>query len=133
MFHRIIFFLVLSISCATLHSQQISLAGQWRFAIDRDDKGIDEKWFSKKLAETITLPGSMAQRGKGDEVTLQTKWTGSIYDSSFFFRTSLARYRTKDNLKIPFWLTPAKHYVGRAWYQKDIILPANWNSKTAML
>ncbi len=27
----------------------------------------------------------MLTNGKGDEVTLHTKWTGSIYDSSWFF------------------------------------------------
>ena len=60
----------------------------------------------------------MAQNLKGDDITLQTKWTGSIYDSSFFFNPRLVKYRQPDHLKIPFWLTPAKHYVGAAWYQK---------------
>ena len=101
--------------CAlSTHAQQISLAGQWQFAVDRDDKGVNEKWFNRKLSETIALPGSMAQNNKGDDITLQTKWTGSIYDSSFFFRTSLAKYRKPGNIKIPFWLTPVKHYVGVA-------------------
>lgn len=75
----------------------------------------------------------MAERLKGDEITLRTQWTGSIYDSSFFFRPSLAKYRTGGNLKIPFWLTPARHYVGRAWYQKEIIIPAAWKDRHARL
>jgi hypothetical protein len=130
---RIIVFALIIITCFSLNAQRISLAGEWKFAIDRDDKGIAEKWFNKKLVETIILPGSMAERGKGDNITLQTKWTGSIYDSSFFFRPSLAKYRTADNLKIPFWLTPAKHYVGRAWYQKEITIPADWKGKNVRL
>jgi hypothetical protein len=125
-------FVLLSI-CFQVCAQRISLAGDWQFAIDRDDKGIDEKWFNKKLTGTIALPGSMAERSKGDDVTLQTKWTGSIYDSSFFFRPSLAKYRAPDNLKIPFWLTPAKYYVGRAWYQKEIIITGEWKDKNARL
>jgi hypothetical protein len=125
---RLLFFLLLSTSLAS--AQQISLAGKWRFAIDKDDTGIKEKWFTKSFNETIELPGSMAERGKGDDVTLQTKWTGSIYDSSFFFRPSMAKYRSNDNLKIPFWLTPAKYYVGATWYQQDIIIPENWSNKT---
>jgi hypothetical protein len=71
----------------------------------------------------------MAENGKGDDITLKTKWTGSIYDSSYFFRTSLAKYRQPGNIKIPFWLTPAKHYVGPAWYQKDITVPASFQGK----
>src|SRR5450759_4376856 len=66
-------------------SQQISLAGVWRFAVDRDDVGINEMWFNKKPGDVIKLPGTMAENRKGDDVTLQTKWTGSIYDSSFSF------------------------------------------------
>ncbi len=110
-------------------AQQISLAGNWRFAIDRRDKGIEEKWFNNTLKENIQLPGSMAEYGRGDDVTLQTQWTGSIYDSSFFFRPELARYRQPGNIKIPFWLTPVKYYTGVAWYQKKIKLPAHWKNK----
>ena len=114
-------------------AQQISLAGEWRFKIDGDDAGIKEMWFNKKLDDVIKLPGTMAENRKGDNVTLTTKWTGSIYDSSFFFRPSLAKYRTPDNLKIPFWLTPAKHYTGVAWYQKEVNIPADWNKKREIL
>jgi hypothetical protein len=114
-------------------SQQISLAGQWRFAIDRQDKGVGEKWFSKTLPEVVKLPGSMTENGKGDDITLQTPWTGSIYDSSFYFNPRLAKYRQPRNIHIPFWLTPTKHYVGAAWYQKEIVIPNNWQGKRITL
>lgn len=126
--------LFISIAASTLtNAQHISLAGTWQFAIDKNNAGIKEKWFSKTLTETIELPGSMAERGKGDDLTINTQWTGSIYDSSFFFRPSLAKYRAPNNLKIPFWLTPAKHYVGTAWYQKEIVIPDDWKGKTIKL
>jgi beta-galactosidase/beta-glucuronidase len=70
-----ILFLLLC-SCILTHAQQIPLAGEWRFAIDRNDVGVTEKWFNKPLNETIKLPGTMAENMKGDDVTLQTKWTG---------------------------------------------------------
>lgn len=110
-------------------SQSISLKGQWRFAMDKDNVGITEKWFAKKLSDSIQLPGSMLQNNKGDKVTLATKWTGSIYDSSWYFNPRFAKYRKEDDLKFPFWLTPAKYYVGAAWYQKEIIIPANFSQK----
>ncbi len=110
--HRFLFLSFVIFCCCNSYAQQISLAGQWRFAIDKNDIGINEKWFNKKLDDVINLPGTMAENRKGDDITLTTKWTGSIYDSSFFFRPSLAKYRTPDNLHIPFWLTPAKHYTG---------------------
>jgi hypothetical protein len=121
------------LSIAQTHAQSISLAGKWRFKIDAQDEGIKGKWYSTVLPETINLPGSMAENLKGDDITLKTKWTGSIYDSSYFFHPRLEKYRKPGNLKIPFWLTPAKHYTGAAWYQKDIEIPTNWKGKRLVL
>src|SRR5687767_8546257 len=115
--------------CTFVSAQSISLAGDWRFRIDRNDAGIQEQWFNQQPDDHIQLPGSMLTNGKGDAVTIQTKWTGSIYDSSWYFNPRLTKYRQPDNLKFPFWLTPAKYYVGPAWYQKEVTIPANWNSK----
>ncbi len=123
-----LFFLFCSWHQST-HAQSISLAGKWRFQIDRNDAGIQEQWFNKKLEDTIRLPGSMLTNGKGDEVTLQTKWTGSIYDSSWFFNPRMEKYRQPGNLKFPFWLTPEKYYVGAAWYQKEIFVPPTYTGK----
>jgi len=113
----------------TIQAQSISLAGKWSFQIDRNDAGIQEKWFSKKLSDNIQLPGSMLTNGKGDEVTLQTKWTGSIYDSSWYFNPRMEKYRKPGNLKFPFWLTPDKYYLGAAWYQKEVTVPAGFAGK----
>lgn len=116
-----------------MHAQRISLAGKWRFKIDAKDEGVKGKWYSTVLPESVNLPGSMAENLKGDDITLKTKWTGSIYDSSYFFHPRLEKYRKPGNIKIPFWLTPAKHYTGAAWYQKDIEIPANWKGKRLVL
>ncbi len=128
----IAFFLLFLLS-NHLQAQTISLKGKWRFLIDSKDEGLKAKWFSTILPETINLPGSMAENFKGDDITLKTKWTGSIYDSSYFYNPSLAKYRQANNIKIPFWLTPNKHYTGVAWYQKDIQIPANWKGKRMLL
>lgn len=114
-------------------NKSIDLKGQWRFAIDRDDVGIKDRWFDEILNDSIYLPGSMTENYKGDEVTLNTQWTASIYDSSFFFNPRLEKFRKPDNLKLPFWLTPVKYYVGAAWYQKDVIIPASWKKERVVL
>jgi beta-galactosidase/beta-glucuronidase len=125
--------LLLLFSGNQLLAQSISLAGNWQFKTDSKDSGVVAKWFNQQLPERVHLPGSMAENGKGNEVSLKTKWTGSIYDSSFFFNPRLKKYREPGNLKIPFWLTPAKHYVGVAWYQKQIQLPKDWKNKRWVL
>jgi len=127
------FLMVLLLLSQSLFAQTISLAGSWRFAIDRNDLGEKEQWYRKTLQDSVKLPGSMLENNKGDEPTLQTKWTGSIYDSSWYFNPRYEKYRQPNNLKFPFWLTPKKTYVGVAWFQKEIIVASNWSSKNLTL
>lgn len=131
-FYFSLFLIFFSLS-SYAQEKTISLKGDWQFQMDRNDEGIQKKWFNKNLSDKIHLPGSMAEFLKGDEITLKTKWTGSIYDSSFYFRPSLEKYRQPGNIHIPFWLTPARHYVGAAWYQKEVTIPENWKGKRIVL
>ncbi|MFL9831749.1 sugar-binding domain-containing protein [Flavobacterium sp. ST-87] len=133
-FYSCLFLIALfTLSSFSINDEVIRLDGNWHFEIDRNNEGITQKWYNRNLSDNIKLPGSMAEFLKGDEITLKTKWTGSIYDSSFYFRPSLKKYREPGNIHIPFWLTPAKHYVGAAWYQKEVNIPANWNGKRIIL
>ncbi len=109
-------------------SQKIDLSGTWQFALDPFDKGVSESWFNQILKDTLTLPGSLTSNGKGDDITLATPWTGQIVDSSFFKKPEYAKYREPGNFKIPFWLQPLKYFKGAAWYQKEVIIPQDWNS-----
>jgi hypothetical protein len=115
------------------YGQNIDISGEWRFKADREAKGISEKWFTQTLDDRILLPGSMPERLKGDIPALDTKWTGSIYDSSFFFYPRLEKYRQPGNVKFSFFLTPDRHYIGVAWYQKDIEIPASWKGRRITL
>lgn len=98
--------------CFSLSAQKIiDLSGKWSFSIDRQDNGEKEKWFSHTLNDFINLPGSMPEKQKGDEVTAKTQWTGSLYDSSYYYNPYMEKYRKEGNIKFPFFLTPDKHYV----------------------
>jgi hypothetical protein len=111
----------------------VSLEGKWRFRIDSLDRGIGEGWYLHRLPGEVRLPASMAENGLGDEVSAQTRWTGSIWDSTYFRDPSYAKYREPGNIKIPFWLKPVKYYCGPAWYQKQVIIPGNWAGQTVFL
>jgi Glycosyl hydrolases family 2, sugar binding domain/Glycosyl hydrolases family 2 len=111
----------------------LSLAGEWKFRIDSLDQGIQNKWYDELASETVKLPGSMAENGKGDEVSLKTPWTGDIVDKSYFTEKKYEKYRQPGNIKIPFWLKPVKYYKGAAWYQKEFDLPQDWNGKNIIL
>ncbi len=125
----ILMLLVIFTSCVDDVENKIDLSGTWKFAVDRDDKGVPEKWFSQSLPDQVTLPGSMTTNGKGDDITLETEWTGQIVDSSFYKKPEYEKYRQPGNIKIPFWLQSVKHYQGAAWYQKEVIIPENWKGQ----
>ena len=117
----------------SLQAETQSLAGAWSFQMDREDVGIQEAWYNTNLDDVINLPASMPQQGKGDIPSLETQWTGSLYDSSFYFNPAMARYRQPGNVKFPFFLTPDRHYVGAAWYQREVVIPENWRGQRIVL
>jgi hypothetical protein len=110
-----------------------SLAGKWRFAIDRGDRGAEERWFDRELADAIRLPGSLQEQGFGDDVSVETQWTGDVIDQSWYTAPEYEKYRQPGNVKVPFWLQPDKHYVGAAWYQRDVTVPEAWRDKRITL
>lgn len=85
-------------------NRSVSLSGNWVFQIDREDKGVREEWFGRILEDRINLPGSMPEKLKGDEVTVRTRWTGSLYDSSYYFNPYMEKYRIDGQVKLPFFL-----------------------------
>lgn len=111
----------------------VSLAGKWAFMIDSADVGIQERWYLSRFKETVRLPGSMAENRKGDDIGIATTWTGGIVDRSWFTDPKYEKVRRPGNVKVPFWLTPVKSYVGPAWYQREIEIPKNWSGKQITL
>jgi hypothetical protein len=111
----------------------VSLAGRWQFALDREDRGLPEAWFERTLSDAIALPGALQAQGFGDPPGIDTPWTGGIVDRSWFTDPRMAPYRRPGNIKIPFWLQPDRHYVGAAWYQREVEIPAAWAAKRVVL
>lgn len=94
----------------TVNSQQfshetLSLKGNWRFELDQKNAGKSEGWFNRLLNDRISLPGTTDDNGKGTKVT---------------------------DVKLN-QLTQKYNYIGAAWYQKDVEIPANWKGKTIEL
>ena len=117
----------------------LGLEGAWDFAMG-DEPATGKK---KKDAATVRLrqhyddymilPGSMIENDKGDELSTKTQWTGSLYDSSFYFNPRMEQYRQTGKMKFPFFLTPRKHYVGAAWYRKKVYVPKEWKGRRITL
>ncbi len=52
--------LLLLFSCKEPVSE-LSLAGEWRFALDPQDVGVKQEWQKQVLGETLRLPGSLQE------------------------------------------------------------------------
>jgi hypothetical protein len=120
---RTIFFL-LALWALPVHAQDvISLTGLWDFAMGDKPEYNDD----------VMLPGSMLTNEKGHQVSIHTQWTGSLYDSSFYFNPYMEKYRREGEMKFPFFLTPNRHYTGRAWYRKSVYVPRDWRHQRVFL
>jgi hypothetical protein len=118
-------------SCSKQIQKEIDLSGQWRFMIDTADVGIEQSWFKTELTESIDLPGSMPQRGKGIKADRNTKFTGNIWKEYEAGKTWMDDENYKPYLKeneflFPFWLISDYYYTGAAWYQKEVEIPEGW-------
>lgn len=131
--HHLLLQLLCVTFCISVHAQVMDLSGTWRFAVDRNDQGISDRWYLRTLDDHVQLPGSMITNGKGDPVDLNTPWVGSFNDQTFFKLDRYAPYRTRENFKIPYWLQPDNYYSGVAWYQRDIEIPKSWKKKSIHL
>ncbi len=111
----------------TLHAQREthSLAGEWRFAIDRADAGVTEQWFHRDLADRIKLPGILQAQGYGDEIRTDTPWVVGLGDAWWKLQSAALRekFSQPGRVEVPFLSQPARHYLGAAWYQRDLEIP----------
>ncbi|NQU49902.1 MAG: NPCBM/NEW2 domain-containing protein [Planctomycetes bacterium] len=111
------------------NSSIINMSGSWEFAIDSADHGLTEEWWNREFQNRIGLPGSLQMQGFGEAPSATTEWTGSIVDRSWYEAEAYANYRQPGSEKFPFWLQPRRHYVGPAWYKKEVEIPASWAGK----
>ena len=111
----------------------MDLSGAWAFELDPDDRGLAEAWHTRPLRDSLQLPGSLQAQGFGEEISVATEWTGSIFDRSWFTEPRYERYRQPGNVKVPFWLQPDRHYQGAAWYQHAFETPADWQGRRVTL
>lgn len=91
--------------CAQASETAVSLAGTWRLRLDPERKGVEATWFAETLDDAVTLPGTTETNGKGP-----------VREDAAVDRLSRPRY-----------------WVGAAWYQRDVEIPAAWQGKRITL
>jgi beta-galactosidase len=125
--------LLAAASCSIASPQSINLAGEWRFALDPTNQGVTGNWFDQSLKDRIQLPGILQSQGYGDEISTKTPWVLSLYDRNWFEREDYKAYTKTGSVKVPFLSQPLRHYIGPAWYQRDIVIPDALRGKRVVL
>lgn len=110
----------------------LDLSGSWQFALDPNRSGEEQEWFQQNMSATIELPGSIQEQGMGDKPSLQTEWTSGI-GMELLKDPRFAEYVEAEDFKCPFWLTPDRYYVGQAWFQRQVEVPADWAGQRVVL
>lgn len=98
---------VVNVSGAAVNPQENSLplAGTWRFRLDPENVGVEKRWFSEKLDDSVTLPG-----------TTDTNQKGVFKDERAVDRLS----------RVWYWKGPA-------WYQREVVIPDAWKGNRITL
>ena len=93
-------------------SEDISLAGQWRFSRDDQDAGVNQRWYASPLAAAAEVPATIRLPGTTDEAKAGRP---------------NPKKPTLDGLYRP------NVYRGAAWYQRDVEIPEAWRGKRVSL
>ena len=130
-----LFVVSLATAASALAQNTVSLAGAWRFALDRADAGVGEQWFNRDLADRIALPGILQAQGYGDEIRTDTPWVLGLGDAWWKLQPAALRekFSQPGHVEVPFLSQPPRHYLGAAWYQRDLEIPAAWSGRRVAL
>ena len=99
-------------ACTKPEVTEIDLAGEWTVKLDSTNVGMSEAWAEQTLdGIPVQLPGTLDDAGIGKENT-----QAPIMDNS-----------------VMWGLTRKHQYIGKAWYQKEVTIPSNWEGKNIEL
>lgn len=133
--------------------ETVSLAGEWRFALDRAAEqrepstqpvhplpagdGLAQEWFKRPLAsrDHLKLPGVLQAQGFGNAISPTTPWVVALGDAWWNLQPAALRehFSQPGKVEVPFLAQPPMHYLGAAWYQRDIEVPAAWKGRRVSL
>jgi hypothetical protein len=105
---------VISLSLQTVSAgeQSLSLAGKWRFSRDEAKSGLAEKWYDSDLKTQGGGPTEISLPGTTDEAKAGVP---------------NPKKPSLDGLYRP------NVYIGPAWYQREVDIPAAWKGKHVTL
>jgi hypothetical protein len=123
------------ISVSSAQTSTESLAGEWRFEMDRSDQGVSGKWFDRDLKDRIRLPGILQDQGYGDKIKTDTPWVLGLGGEWWKLQSEELRatFSKPGAVEVPFLSQPKRHYLGAAWYQREVRIPEDWSGRRVVL
>lgn len=85
-----------------------NLAGEWNITL-HTERGMQ--------TGRIRLPGILQGQGFGNPITKDTSWVSGLHDPFWWEREE---YPLEN--KIPFLSQPPRHFLGKAWYEREIVI-----------
>jgi len=107
----VLLIILFMLSCSSKKIERISLEGEWLFALDSTDVGVQENWFIQDFTDKISMPGTTDDAQKG----IPNMLSPSISKPQILH------------------LTRKYSYIGPAWYKKEITIPSDWKEKNIYL
>ena len=78
----------------------------------------------------IQLPGILQTQGYGDEITAETQFVAALpRDMRWYLLPQYKAYTQPGHVEVPYLSQPVRHFLGVAWYQREIEIPAGWRGK----
>lgn len=120
---------------SSAQTSTLPLAGEWNFEMDRSDQGVSDKWFDRDLKDKIRLPGILQDQGYGDEIKTDTPWVLGLGAEWWKLQPEELRdaFSKPGAVEVPFLSQPKRHYLGAAWYQREIRIPDDWKNRRVSL
>lgn len=120
---------------SSAQTSTVLLAGDWNFEMDRSDQGVTDQWFGRDLKDKIRLPGILQDQGYGDEIKTDTRWVLGLGGEWWKLQPTELRaaFSKPGAVEVPFLSQPKRHYLGAAWYQREIRIPDDWKDRRVSL
>lgn len=112
----------------SIPQEAIDLSGKWSVQLKEAEK--QEYWSENAEISMIELPGSLQTQGLGNDISKKTSWIGTLHDTSWLPNSGVQK---DGSFKVAGWLQPEKHYIGQAWYRRQITIPESWAGRNVLL
>lgn len=132
---KIVLAIYFCLVCTLLSAETIDLSGKWELQLDPQDSGVAARLFEKSFDDTIRLPGTLAEAGKGKALSLKPSLP-VIPPENFNPRKGLTFGRSTNYMvedAVLDHLQPRFSYTGPAWYRREIEIPKSWTNKDVEL